>query len=297
MQKVRIDQLNATTWWSNWANFKETPAARNLTVLLLTMSHLFFRARAVLQHAVKAKDRHAVHSPFMAEFIQQVFRSKELPEDISKIEALRQKLLNDPSTVEMEDHGAGSHRSKHRRRKVRDIAQFAAKTQRDAAILFRAAKRMKAEHILELGTSLGISSLYLSSAPGVQLTTLEGCPNTLAKAQANFKALERKNITTVGGNFNDTLPQLLGKTEKIDLAFIDGDHRKAPTLHYFEQLWPKLHNNSLLVFDDIHWSPGMEEAWETIKADARCRVTVDIHRLGFVFFRKEMTPEHFDLRY
>jgi len=233
----------------------------------------------------------------MANFIQHVFRSKELPKDVDNIEQFRKALLKDIRAIKVEDHGAGSFHSKSKERRVSEIARYAAKDKKDAAILFRAAEFLNASNILELGTSLGMTSLYLSSNNDTQLTTLEGCPNTLAIAKECFEQFDRKNISTVQGNFNDTLPKTLEDLHQIDLAFIDGDHRKEPTLKYFELIFPKLHNDSVLVFDDIHWSPEMEEAWEAIKADPRARVTIDIHRMGFVLFRKEMTPEHFDLRY
>jgi len=233
----------------------------------------------------------------MANFIDAVFRSRTLPKDVDKIEQFRKSLHLDERLIKVEDHGAGSLHSNGKERKVRDIARFAAKGRKDAAFLFRAAEFVGAKNIVELGTSLGITSLYLSSNRNIHLTTFEGCPNTLAIASAGFGKLDRKNISTIQGNFNDTLPKTLEDLGQIDLAFIDGDHRKEPTLKYFELIFPKLHNDSVLVFDDIHWSPGMEEAWELIKADPRAKVTVDIHRMGFVLFREEMTPEHFDLRY
>ena len=246
---------------------------------------------------VRSKDRHSVHSPFMAEFIEHVFRSKELPEDVENIELFRKTLVKDNRVIQVVDQGAGSHKSNGSKRPISEIARHAAKPKRDAAILYRAAKFLRSKNVLELGTSLGLTSLYLSSDPEVALTTLEGCPHTLGIAQGNFEIAARKNIRPVLGNFKKTLPEVVSVMDRIDLAFVDGDHRKVPTLYYFELIIPKLHNDSLVVFDDIHWSPEMEAAWEQIKQDKRSRVTVDIHRMGFVFFRKEMTPQHFDLRY
>jgi len=261
------------------------------------IQHLWSQVVSRSRFLARAKDRHSVHSPYLADFIDQVFLAKKLPNDVGHIEDLRKDILRSKEVIEVEDLGAGSHKTKGRLRNVSEIGRYALKKQKDAAILFRTAEYLKAKTILEMGTSLGTTSLYLSSVPNSQVFTMEGCPNTLALAEDHFAQFGRQNITSILGDFYKTLPELLERIDSIDLAFVDGNHQKEPTLFYFELLLPKLHNNSLLVFDDIHWSPEMEAAWETIKADPRTIITVDIHRMGFVFFRKEMTAKHFDLRY
>jgi hypothetical protein len=53
-----------------------------------------------------------------------------------------------------------------------------------------------------------------------------------------------------------------------------------------------------MVFDDIHWSEGMERAWEEIKRDPAVTLTIDIFFVGLVFFRKmQLIPQHFTIRY
>ena len=81
-----------------------------------------------------------------------------------------------------------------------------------------------------------------------------------------------------------------------DLIFFDGNHQKEATLNYFNQLLPLAHNDSVFIFDDIHWSKGMEEAWEKIKKHPEVRVTIDSFYWGIVFFRKEQEKEHFTIR-
>jgi predicted O-methyltransferase YrrM len=85
---------------------------------------------------------------------------------------------------------------------------------------------------------------------------------------------------------------------RIDLAFIDGNHRKEPTLRYFETILPKTHEGSCIVFDDIHWSSEMEEAWELIRKDERVKLSIDLFFIGIVFFRTEFREkQHFSIRY
>jgi predicted O-methyltransferase YrrM len=85
--------------------------------------------------------------------------------------------------------------------------------------------------------------------------------------------------------------------DALDLVFIDGHHLKDPTLDYFEQCLGKAHNDSVFILDDIHWSQGMEEAWEQVKHHPRVSVTIDLYTMGLVFLRSEQAREHFRLRY
>lgn len=111
-----------------------------------------------------------------------------------------------------------------------------------------------------------------------------------------------KNISLKVGNFDELLSaENLSRgievvTPGLDLIYFDGNHQKEATLNYFNKLLPLAHNNSVFIFDDIHWSKGMEEAWEEIKAHPRVRVSIDSFFWGLIFFREEQEKEHFTLR-
>ena len=55
-------------------------------------------------------------------------------------------------------------------------------------------------------------------------------------------------------------------------------------------------NDSVWIFDDIHWSVAIEEAWEIIKQHPKVKVTIDTFQWGLVFFRSEQAKEHFTIR-
>jgi predicted O-methyltransferase YrrM len=152
---------------------------------------------------------------------------------------------------------------------------------------------------VELGTSLGITSAYIASANNTsKLYTLEGSKNTATIAQENFNKLQLKNINLVQGNFDDTLPRLLSQIEKVDLAFVDGNHRKEPTLNYFNQFLQRSTEGSIFIFDDIHWSAGMEEAWKQIREHPSVTLTIDLFFIGLVFFKKDFkAKQHFSIRF
>ena len=198
----------------------------------------------------------------------------------------------------MEDFGAGSALAKGSRRKISEITKYASKSPKYGQLLFRLAAHFKSAEILELGTSMGISSLYLAAGNKTSnLTTMEGSTALAARAKENFKSLHSKNIRLIEGNFDNTLPDFLQSAGQLDLVFFDGNHRKEPTLNYFRQCLAKKHSGSLFIFDDIHWSDGMTEAWEEIKANPEVSITIDLHQMGLVFFREGKEKQHFVIRF
>lgn len=264
----------------------------------MNMGDQLQRIGSYLGHLIKARNRHGVHSPFVYDLIDHVLRVRtDLPE-FAMIEALREDLLHSDQTIAVNDLGAGSRVFSTDTRSVADIARSALKPADQAQQLFRLARYFDAHRVLELGTSFGITTLYLAlGAEDGTVHTIEGCPQTLRIAQHHFDQLKQRNIHAVLGSFRNKLPETLHKMGTVDLAFIDGHHAKEPTLEYFEQVLPKAHNGTVFVFDDIHWSRGMEQAWEAIKAHPRVTVTVDLYDLGLVFLRTEQAKEHFTLRY
>lgn len=235
---------------------------------------------------------HGTHSPFIFQMITQVLNDKENYPAYDTVETLRKKLKADSTQLTIEDMGAGSVTGTHRQRTVASIARNAAKPKKFGQLLYRVVKKYQPKTILELGTSLGITSAYLAKgSPAARVVTMEGAREVAALARQNFASLQLDNISLVEGNFDVTLPaaieQLKDNNNAIDFAFIDGNHRQEPTERYFLELLPHLHNDSILVFDDIHWSPGMEKAWDFIKAHPSVRCTVDLFFIGLVFFRQE----------
>ena len=173
------------------------------------------------------------------------------------------------------------------------------KPRKFSQLFFRMVNYYQPQYIFELGTSLGITSSYMASAlPSAKVVTMEGAPAVAAVAKSNFKKLSLSNIQVVEGNFDATLPSVLQSTPSVGLAFVDGNHRKGPTLQYFEQLLNKANDNSILIFDDIHWSREMEEAWASIQSHPRVTLTIDLFFIGIIFFRKEQkAKQHFIVRF
>ena len=242
---------------------------------------------------------HGIHSPFIYRFVRDVLNDKKKYYTYAAIEEARKRLLKDDKVIEVEDKGAGSSVSKSSQRKINDIARAALKSPKYAQLLFRIVNYYQPSHILELGTSLGITTAYLAFAkPDAKITTIEGSPAIAAKALENFNRMDLTNINLVTGDFKHALQPALEQLSTIDLAFIDGNHRKEPTLQYFEEILKHSHADTILVFDDIHWSAEMEDAWTVIKRHAAVTCTVDLFFLGLVFLKNEFkTPQHFTIRF
>lgn len=242
---------------------------------------------------------HGIHSPFVYDFVINVLNDKRKFYAFDKIEGLRTRLNNDQSIIEVEDFGAGSVKDNKKKRRVSDIAKMAAKPKKFGQLFFRIANYYQPQTIIELGTSLGLSSAYLASGnSGSSVITMEGAPAIAKKAKQNFQLLGFKNITQITGNFDDTLASTIATLEKVDLAFVDGNHRKQPTIDYFKILLSKTHEHSIIIFDDIHWSAEMEEAWNEIKNDDAVQYSIDLFFIGLVFFRKDFKKkQHFVIRY
>ena len=242
---------------------------------------------------------HGVHSPFVFDFIKHVKNDAGNYGCYADIEKLRTELLKDNSVIEVEDFGAGSTLIKTNKRRVDKIAASSLKPKKFAQLLFRIVQFYTPHTIVELGTSFGISSAYLASAhKQVNLYTLEGATAIGAIARQNFETLGLKNIELIQGDFAITLPRLLNNISRVDMAFVDGNHRKVPTIQYFKQLLEKSTDSTILIFDDIHWSKEMEEAWQEIKENSIVTLTIDLFFIGIVFLRKDfLKKQHFSIRF
>jgi len=255
---------------------------------------------AYLKYLLRSGNEHAIHSPFLFDLYTQVIaENKDYNPDYEELKALRKMLLKSEQQIEILDLGAGSRINKSNLRKIKTIAKNAEKPEKFAKLFNRLIKRFQPKTILELGTSLGLTTLYMSRAkPDAQIISFEGCPQTASIAKENFNSAKASNIQVVVGNIDHTLPQQLSKMAKtIDFAYFDANHRYEPTVRYFENCLPYAANDSVFIFDDIYWSAEMTKAWEEIKLHPQVTLTVDLFWIGLVFFRKEQPKEHFTLRF
>jgi predicted O-methyltransferase YrrM len=242
---------------------------------------------------------HGIHSPFVYAFVRQVLLDDQTHPAFEPIEEMRARLLKDTRELNLTDYGAGSGTGLEKLRTVAHIARTAAKPARLAQLLFRSARYFNTLVIVELGSSLALTTAYLAASdPNARIFSIEGDPALAAIARENLASLGSSNAEIITGNFDDQLQPLLARLPETNLVYIDGNHRLEPTLRYFEHALATAGPETVIILDDIHWSAEMEAAWEKIKGHPAVTATIDIFYLGYVFLRPEFKErQHFLIRY
>lgn len=237
-----------------------------------------------------------MHSPFVYDYITKGLGNSG-PEIPNNILLYRKALLSNHDQIEITDFGAGSKVFKDDKRMISQLAATAGISRKRGALLFKTLNYFKPKTILEIGTSLGLATTYMSGfSNGTKVFTLEGCPETAGVAKKYFREYNFSNIEVIVGEFGVTLPAVL-IDKKFDLIYFDGNHLKKPTIDYFTQCLAAAHEGSIFIFDDIHWTMEMEEAWDFIRNHKKVTLSIDSFKWGIVFFKKSQAKQHFTLRF
>jgi predicted O-methyltransferase YrrM len=242
-----------------------------------------------------ADSKHGVHSPFVYDLVTNVINARKNKPLYHEFELIRTKMLKSNAVVEIKPIGAGKKSGKI---KLKELVKRSSKSAKYAELLERLCHYFNPQIGIELGTSLGISTMY--QAGGMQegrLYSIEGNPDSARIARHNIENSGLPNVTIIEGLFDEELPRLLDELHHVDYVFFDGNHRLEPTLKYFELCLSKAHTGSIFVFDDIRWSDEMTLAWNKIKNHPAVTVSIDLYNIGIVFFRKEQEKEHFTIRF
>lgn len=257
--------------------------------------HIVFQK--YILHLLKSNNRHGVHSPFVYDFLDKVlYRSGN--ENIRNTEGHFDSLKSSRQPIEDVDLGAGPSKPGNGSRTVGDFVRKSAISNKQGRLLHRMVAHYKPSSILELGTNLGKSLAYMASGnSSAKAVSIEGNPDLATMAIENLARLNILNTQVVQGAFEKVLPTVLGQMQTVELAFIDGNHRYAPTMAYLEKILPFLADQGLIVFHDIHYSPEMEKAWKEIISHPRFHVTMDLFFMGIASPRAGQRKEHFNIRF
>lgn len=245
-----------------------------------------------------AGSRYGVHSPFVYEFATQVLPHQE-SEVGDRIEPLRQEALHSETVLRIRDWGAG-YSGKHEpvvHKQIREVARSSSRKRRSGEFLYRLCKWLQPEFGLELGGNLGFSTAYqVSGIEKGHFTSIEGSASLAAEASKLWRKLGLE-IDSLVGEFDQELAPLLDKGASLDYVLLDGNHSYEATLSYFNRLFPLLRPNGVIVVDDIHWSEGMQQAWQEIRKREDVSLSIDLYFMGLCFFRPHQAKENFRFRY
>jgi len=252
-----------------------------------------------VNHWLSAVDQHSLHAPLTYEFYTDVILKDESRPEFEEIEEYRKAYLLNKTKIKVQSPGAPSLASQKQTRTLSNIAKKGITSARYGRLLYRLGKAVQPKVIVELGTSLGISTLYLSvSYPQATVYTFEGCPQTAEEARRLFAKWPCQNIKLVEGNIDETLPECMSKLEnKVGLAYLDANHRYEPTINYYEQLLAQADEDSIFVLDDIYWSSAMRHAWRELCQRPEVRLSLDLFEMGIMLFQEKYVKEHHALRY
>lgn len=264
------------------------------------MKKNFYQLRCFLNYYFfsRHKKGHGIHSPFVFNLINEVFNDHSQYKEYHIIEQLRKQLKKSQETISTQIYGSLSS-NEQKLFKIADLVKKSSVTTRYGRLLFRLVRYFKPENIVELGTNIGISTLYLAKAcPDTKVYTIEASKEKCEVAKKNFELLSTNNVECICGTFEEKLPEILSKLSKIDFVFIDGNHTYESTMNYFSLLTKYIHDNTIIVFDDIYWSKSMTRAWLEIQNNEKVRLSLDIYRMGIVFFTSRfLEKQHFIIRF
>ncbi len=245
----------------------------------------------------KHKNGHGIHSPFIFNLLTQVIENKLSYYAYEEIEQQRLKMSENNSVIEIDDYGAGS-RKMGKRRKISAIVKNSSTNAKFGELLFRLVNFFQPKTILELGTCLGIGTLYLSKAAAkAKIYSIEADRTLHNIAGMTLKDMKVNNCSLINATFEAGIDLALQDVDSLDFVFFDANHQYLPTMQNFEKCLVKSHENTVFVFDDIHWSDGMERAWNEIKSNSAVKVTIDLFQFGIVLFRKELQKQHYIIKF
>ena len=260
----------------------------------------FLRAFRFFSYTFFARHKRGagIHSPFVFDLIVDVLNRPVDTNDFNEIEQIRKDLSKRKDKIHYKDPGAGSGIKTQSTRNIGEIVRTSSTKPKYGELLFKLVRKFKPENIIELGTSMGLGAMYLAKGNSkTQVHTIERAVPLYQLAKNNFEMAGFKNIHIYNDFFSNGLTRLLKHVGNFDMVFFDGNHTFDHTLEYFEICISKTTNESIFIFDDIHWSAEMERLWERIIKDERVVVSIDLFQIGLVFFRKELSKQHFVIKY
>jgi predicted O-methyltransferase YrrM len=123
-------------------------------------------------------------------------------------------------------------------------------------------RELAPKKVLELGTSIGRSALFMMCAlpPDSTLTTVD-IGSYRRMDLLPFDSDPRLNIV-FGNDLEESTIKQVGSG--FDLLYIDSEHSYEQVSKEWEIYQHKITNDAIVVMDDIHFNEGMDKFWDSI---------------------------------
>ncbi|MCK4881074.1 MAG: class I SAM-dependent methyltransferase [Bacteroidales bacterium] len=230
-----------------------------------------------IEHLFHTRHRkgHGIHSPYLFEFVNRVLFNSEGVK-------LPPSILNE-------------------HRKLRSESAFvrsSSVSRRFGFLLYRITRWFHPEMIIELGTGVGISTIYLSSgSPETPLHSIEGDRERAALAAQLICRCCPGPVSIHWGKMEEKLEHISTLIPQRFVAFVDGNHHYEPTVTYVRKLMERAGDESVIVMDDIYWSRGMQRAWKEVVSWPEVRVSIDLFHMGILLLRKDLHKAEIKIKF
>ena len=245
-----------------------------------------FRKSVLLYRSIRYRKGFGVHSPFVFNLITKVIEERCGYYSFNEIELLRKQLLFRNEYITYPDR---RNKGKMRRRRIGEIVKREAIRPKHGALLFRLANYFKSKHILQLGPTMGLSTLYLTSyATDVRCIALESVPEFAAIAEQDYQKGARNPIDLRVGSYRQLLPKALEEMEQLDFVFFNTLYEPEDNLWLFNECIKHVHDGTLFVFEGIKENRKMRQLWHDVCLHPDVTVTLDLYSLGIIVFHKKL---------
>jgi predicted O-methyltransferase YrrM len=252
-----------------------------------------------LRYVLSSRHRrgHGIHSPFVYDFVSKVLYDKSRYHEYGILSSIKKELRASRKIIRVEDQGVSSKQFKKISRTLPELLKISSIPEKYGRLLFRITRHYLPDTIIELGTSIGISAMYLAMGnPHANLLSVEGNPDLCMYAAEFFEKNGLQNIHVLCSDFDDALDSLPELFSRPKMVFIDGNHQYESTIRYFQYFIQRM-NMGIIIIDDIYYSRGMQKAWKEIVTSSKESVTLDIFRMGIIIIRESITPGYYIVRF
>ncbi len=261
---------------------------------------MMWRIYKYLEHLFHRRYRkgRGIHSPYLFTLVHDVIFNAQGIDIPNEIREIHLRLRKDRTRIGAGTLGTKTPVDRSGERTVGSFVRGSSVSPRYGELLFRIAQWFKPDMILELGTGLGVSTLYLASgAPDVPVHSLEGSVERAAFAAQLVCRCHLEQVSIHWGDLDKKLEEVLPLVEGRFVAFLDANHRYEPTIRYVRSILERAGDEAVIVMDDIYWSKGMQAAWKEVVSWPEIRVSIDLFHMGILLLRNDLNKARVKIKY